>query len=279
MSTHGDVRRLRHPICALLLVGCLAGAGCGGEPLGHVRVLQVDPVSFVASNGSVPAIGRVRASLTDAVAPAPAPVHVPSVGSIALGTPNRGGLANGLQLPESGPDWLTWDAVRRRSPNRPDRRWGTDRLLAFVIAVLREYRLANPDAPPVLVGDLSRPGGGPFGSDYGGRGHASHQNGLDVDVLYPRRDRLLLPAATVREVDRSLAQDLVNRFVAAGAQFAFVGEHVGLVGPADVVQAIPYHDDHVHVRIPAVAPTHRRHNGNGPPGRTGRFAGRRDTAM
>ncbi len=252
VSRHRDVRRLRHPICALLVVAGLAApaSGCGGEPLARVRVLQVDPVAFVASKGSMPATGRISASLTDAVASVPAPVHVPQVGSIALGAPNRGGLANGLLLPESGPDWLTWDAVLHRSPNRPDRRWGTDRLLAFVIAVLRDYRLANPDAPPLLVGDLSRPGGGPFGSDYGGLGHASHQNGLDVDVLYPRADRLLLPAATARDVDRRLAQDLVNRFVAAGAQYAFVGDHLGLLGPPNVVQAIPHHDDHVHVRIP-----------------------------
>jgi len=245
-----DVRPLRTPICALLAVAGLAcaAAGCGGEPVARVRVLQVDPVAFVARHGSTPVTGRVRASLTQAAVAAP--VHVPQVGSIAVGAPNRGGLVNGLQLPESGPDWLTWDAVLHRAPNRPDRRWGTDRLLAFVIAVLRDYRLANPGAPPVLVGDLSRPGGGPFHSDYGGLGHLSHQNGLDVDVLYPRADRALLPAATVQEVDRGLAQDLVNRFVAAGAQFAFVGEHVGLGGPPNVVQAIAHHDDHVHVRVP-----------------------------
>ena len=246
-----DVRPLRTPIYALLAVAALAAgvSGCGGEPVARVRVLQVDPVAFVARDGSTPVTGRVSASLTGAAA-VPAPVHVPQVGSIAVGAPNRGGLVNGLQLPESGPDWLTWDAVLHRSPNRPDRRWGTDRLLAFVIAVLRDYRLANPGAPPVLVGDLSRAGGGPFHSDYGGLGHVSHQNGLDVDVLYPRVDRALLPAATVQEVDRGLAQDLVNRFVAAGAQFAFVGEHVGLGGPPNVVQAIAHHDDHVHVRIP-----------------------------
>ncbi len=115
--------------------------------------------------------------------------------------------------------------------------------------MLRDYRFANPGAPPLLVGDLSRPWGGPFGSDHGGLGHASHQNGLDVDVLYPRADRALLPPASVHDVDRALAQDLVNRFVAAGAQFAFVGEHVGLGGPPNVVQAIAHHDDHVHVRI------------------------------
>jgi hypothetical protein len=228
----------------------IAAAGCGGEPLARVRVLQVDPAAFTPRAAAPFATGRVNASLTDAAAPAvPPPVQVPQVGSIALGAPNNGGLVNGLQLPESGPDWITWDAVLQRSPNRPDRRWATDRLLAFLLAVLRDYRLANPGAPPVLVGDLSRPGGGPFGSAYGGLGHASHQNGLDVDVLYPRADRALLPPATVADVDRTLAQDLVNRFVAAGAQFAFVGQHVGLGGPPNVVQAIPHHDDHVHVRI------------------------------
>lgn len=246
-----DVRPLRTLICALVVAALsAAAAGCGGEPVARVRVLQIEPAAFVARKASGPATGRVSASLTEAAAPVPPPVHVPQVGSIAVGAPNNGSLVNGLQLPEFGPDWVTWDAVSHGSPNRPERRWGTDRLLAFLIGVLRDYRLANPSAPPVLVGDLSRPYGGPFHSDYGGLGHRSHQNGLDVDVLYPRVDRALLPAATVQEVDRGLAQDLVNRFVAAGAQFAFVGQHVGLGGPPGVVQAIAHHDDHVHVRIP-----------------------------
>jgi murein endopeptidase len=230
-------------------------SGCGGEPVAHVRVLQVEPLSFVTRAspraGGTRAAGAVRASLTVAGATTPAPpVHVPQVGSIAAGRPNKGALVNGLQLPASGPDWVTWDGPRGVSPNRPERRWGTDRLLAFLLAVLRDYRLANPGAPRVLVGDLSLPYGGPFGSDFGGLGHVSHQNGLDVDVLYPRIDRALLPAQSVRQVDRTLAQDLVNRFVAAGAQFTFVGQHVGLGGPPQIVQAIAHHDDHVHVRIP-----------------------------
>ena len=29
----------------------------------------------------------------------------------------------------------------------------------------------------------------------------------------------------------------------------FVGPGTGLTGPPDVVQAIPHHDDHIHVRI------------------------------
>jgi Penicillin-insensitive murein endopeptidase len=224
--------------------------GCGGEHIDGIRLLQMNPAPIIANPSGTTGAVRMGVSLTGAggrsVAP---PVAVPNAGSLALGTPTNGGLANGLQLPASGPDWVSWDPVLRRVPNRPERRWATDRLLAFLLAVLRDYRLAHPDAPQIVVGDLSRPGGGPFGSKYGGLGHRSHANGLDVDVYYPRLDRTLQPPGSVADVDRALAQDLVSRFVAAGAQFTFVGLHVGLGGPAGVVQAIDHHDDHVHVRI------------------------------
>jgi len=241
---------------ALVAAGMAAAAGlagCGTEPpapLEQVRVLRMNPAALITKQPRGDIV--VRAAVTTSSVPAPRlppAMAVPQVGSLALGTPSRGRLVSGLQLPATGPDWVTWDAVLNGSPNRPDRRWGSDRLLAFLLYVLRDYRLANPGAPPVLVGDLSLPYGGPFGSDFGGLGHASHQNGLDVDVLYPRTDRALLPPAKVADVDRALAQDLVSRFVAAGAQFAFVGTKVGLGGPPSVVQAIAHHNDHMHVRI------------------------------
>ncbi len=200
-----------------------------GQP--RVRVSAVAPAATVA-----PALGS------------PA-VQVPHVGSISLGRPDRGRLINGLQLPATGLYWVTWDPILNRVPNREGRRWGSDRLLEFLVGVLRDFHLAYPAAPPVVVGDLSRPFGGLFGTAYGGLGHASHQNGLDVDVYYPRLDRALRAPDRVRDVDRVLAQDLVSRFVAAGAQFAFVGTRVGLTGPRSVVQVIAHHNDHVHVRI------------------------------
>ena len=245
---------------AALAVAALAAAalfaGCGGgsdaADIEQVRVLRLNPGSLVTKQ---PRGGTtVRAALTTTSTRRgqrlPPAMAVPQVGSLAIGRPNRGRLVNGLQLPGTGPDWVTYDPILHRVPNRPDRRWGTDRLLAFLLYVLRDYRLANPGAPPVLIGDLSLPHGGPFGSDFGGLGHMSHQNGLDVDIVYPRRDKKLLPPEKVADVDRALAQDLVSRFVGAGAQFAFVGTHVGIGGPPSIVQAIPHHNDHVHVRIP-----------------------------
>jgi murein endopeptidase len=165
--------------------------------------------------------------------------------SQASGTPNSGRLHAGVRLPEWGLDHFTWDPVRDRRPNPPDRRWGTDRLVRTVLDVLRAHRSANTDAPPVGIGDLSPPGGGPFASG----GHLSHQNGLDVDVYYPRRDRRLRAPTSLEQVDRALAQDLVNRFVAAGAQYVFVDTRLGLEGPPGVVQHWPNHEDHLHVRL------------------------------
>jgi murein endopeptidase len=135
-------------------------------------------------------------------------------------------------------------------PNRPWRRWGTEELVDLVQDVTGAFAIRHPDAPPLLVGDLSRPYGGEFGRRFGGLGHASHQNGLDADVSYPRRDGLLRSARRPGQVDRALAQDLVDRFVAAGAEKVFVGPRLGLTGPRRVVVPLVHHDDHLHVRIP-----------------------------
>lgn len=167
----------------------------------------------------------------------------------AIGTPNHGRLVNGTQLSDEGFDFFTWDPVLSRQPDRDSRRWGTDRLLETLYGVIAEYRFEDPLAPRVGIMDLSREHGGPFGRRYGGLGHASHQNGLDADVLYPRTDERERRAFRVDQVDRVRAQRLVDLFVAAGAQYVFVGPHLGLKGPRKIVQPLVYHDDHLHVRI------------------------------
>jgi murein endopeptidase len=170
--------------------------------------------------------------------------------SRALGLPyRRGRLVKGVQLPPAGIDFLTWDPVLQRLPNRGSRRWATDRMIRTLLAALHAYRTAHPEAPRVLIGDLSRRKGGDFGKRYGGLGHASHQNGLDADVYYPRLDRALVAATRPAEVDLGLAQALVDAFVALDPEYAFVGPHLGLTGPRKIVRPLQFHDDHVHVRI------------------------------
>ena len=182
--------------------------------------------------------------------PAPAPVAAAPVGpSRAVGLPWRGRLLNGRQLPEVGGDWLTWDPVLKQIPNRPERRWGTAKLLRTIRTVLAGYHLAHPRATQVLIGDLSRPHGGVFDQRFGGLGHASHQNGLDADIYYPRMDGMERRPFKPSQVDRELAQDLVDRFVEAGAIKVFVGPKLNLKGPKNVVIPLIYHDDHLHVRV------------------------------
>jgi murein endopeptidase len=183
-----------------------------------------------------------------AATPTPTPTPAPPR-SRAVGLPWSGRLVHGRQLPAAGAGYATWDPIRKHVGNRAWRRWGTGRLLATVEGVLAAYARRHPDAPPVLVGDLSRPRGGDFGPRFGGIGHASHQNGLDADVYYPRHDGRLRRARRPDQVDRAAAQELVDAFVQAGAEYVFVGPSLGLRGPSKVVQPLVNHDDHLHVRL------------------------------
>jgi murein endopeptidase len=200
-----------------------------------IRGLEAAPAQSPATAATL-GLEQLEQSLLDA-------------GSVSLGLPHRGALIRGVQLPPEGEDFFTWDFPLRRAPNRGWRRWAAGRTIATVLAVIAEYRAANIGAPRVGIADLSRPHGGDFGKRFGGLGHASHQNGTDVDVLYPRRDLLELRPSKVAQIDRALAQDLVDRFVAAGAEFVFVGPHTRLTGPRKVVQPLVFHDDHMHVRF------------------------------
>ncbi len=184
------------------------------------------------------AVGRagLLAALVLALLPAPAPAGV---------------LRQSVQLPAESFDWLTWAPVLKQSPDRGWRRWGTRKLVETTELVLREYHDAHPDAPRVLVGDLSRRHGGFFGKRYGGLGHLSHQTGLDVDVYYPRLDGLERAARRPDQVDVVAAQELVDRFVAWGAVKIFVGPDLALHGPRNIVSKLVYHDDHLHVRLSA----------------------------
>jgi murein endopeptidase len=186
-------------------------------------------------------IERMRA-LNKGGDPAPEPIRWRR--SVAVGLPYAGRLKRGVRLPSEDAGYFTWDPARKTTPNRSWRRYGTDRLVRTVLDVLGEFQDKHPDAPRVGIGDLSRPGGGGFGPL-----HASHQNGLDVDIYYPRLDRRERAPMRPAQIDRPLAQYLVDRFVDVGAQFVFVGYRTGLRGPRRVVQAIPHHDNHLHVRL------------------------------
>jgi murein endopeptidase len=178
--------------------------------------------------------------------------HLPQVHwrhSVSLGRPYDGSLVRGVRFPAGGRTFFTWDPILLRSPDRPWRRYGNDRLVRIVLRVLAGYGRDHPKAPRVGIGDFSRPHGGFFGPI-----HASHRNGLDVDVYYPRLDRRERAPRSAVQIDRRLAQDLLDRFLRAGAVRIFVGPNTHLTGPRRIVQVLGHHDNHMHVRIgPAAA--------------------------
>jgi Penicillin-insensitive murein endopeptidase len=162
----------------------------------------------------------------------------------SVGLPYGGSLLSGTQLPVKGANWVTWNPITDSRPNAPKRLYGNERTIRAILSVTRAYRAAHASAPRVVIGDISREGGGAMDD------HVSHQNGLDVDVYFPRVDRVLRAPTTAGEIDHRLAQDLLDRFVAAGAQMIFVGYSTGLHGPAGVVIPYPGHEYHMHVRFP-----------------------------
>ena len=172
------------------------------------------------------------------------PVRVQWHHATSVGLQYAGRLVGGTQLPIEGPDWVTWDPVTDSSPNLPGRLYGNERTIRSILSVMAAYREAHPRAPRVVVGDISFRDGGRMDQ------HLSHQNGLDVDVYYPRLDRHTSAPTTTRQIDRRLAQDLLDRFVAAGAMKVFVGYSTGLRGPSGVVVPYPNHENHMHVRFP-----------------------------
>ena len=190
-----------------------------------------------------PWIGWLPAGSTHATTlPADPVVHCSP--SRSPGTWNDGHLVGGVLFPREGESFFTWSFRRQRKPNPPRTRWGTCKLVKTVLRVSRQFHRAHPTAPRLAIGDLSLRHGGEID------GHSSHERGLDVDVYYPRRDGREREPSRVSQIDHRLSQELVRRFVRAGAIKVFVGPNTGLTGPRRIVQVLALHDDHLHVRLP-----------------------------
>ena len=123
------------------------------------------------------------------------------------------------------PYWTTWDPALDRVPDRGYRRYGSAKLIHLLLSVTQAFHDAHPGAPRLVIGDISRLGGGPLDQ------HASHQNGLDVDVYYPRKDGREVAPTSVDQVNVPLSQELLDLFLAARPEFVFVGPHLAAARP------------------------------------------------
>src|SRR3954453_4567474 len=160
-------------------------------------VLALGAVLVVATAGGASTAPAPSPPTTAPAEPVYPPIHWRRCR--VIGKPWAGRLVRGTRLPAEGQDFFTWDSVRQRKPNRWWRRYSCDLTIRKLLRVLRSFRRDFPDAPRIGIADLSRPRGGKFGKPYGGLGHASHQNGVDVDVYYPRLDAYERPPRHVDE--------------------------------------------------------------------------------
>ena len=103
----------------------------------------------------------------------------------SIGSPSRGCLAGGVELPETGP---TWQAMRL-SRNHD---WGNPATLGFIEDLSRTAVKAGWKG--LWVGDIAQARGGPV------KGHASHQTGLDADIWFTPPTRLDLSRAEREKV-------------------------------------------------------------------------------
>lgn len=241
-------RRLAPSWVALLCVGAamvpLAAVGAGAD-----RDTIASAISLIApasSGGTPTAVDRGQALSRNL---AEEPARTPPVRwrhSVSHGTPNAGSLSGGVLLPAVGVGFYTYNPATQETPGGGDRQWGNALLVRNLLRLTEWWATAHPNAPRLGIGDLSQRNGGYFPGP--GIGHASHQNGLDVDIRLPRRDGVEGPANETN-YDRALTRQLVDRLVSQGAQLVLVGDAID-VPRGGVVMTWPAHNDHVHARFP-----------------------------
>ncbi len=123
--------------------------------------------------------------------------------SSSIGAPFAGRLMNGVQLPP-GPGYTVREPVNS---------WGTQETIENILKAIACFRKLHPNAPKVVVADISR--------RYGGRlkRHKSHQSGRDVDIGIfgtVNNSETNLVDHRPREVNIPLTWDLINCFIKTG---------------------------------------------------------------
>ncbi|MBN1232602.1 MAG: penicillin-insensitive murein endopeptidase [Candidatus Coatesbacteria bacterium] len=171
----------------------------------------------------------------------------------ALGQPFRGRLAVNYKLRPS----------RNYIIKNPERHfnYGTRWLISTIVTASARYkRSLGKSFTRIVVGDLSKKGGGPLG------GHNSHQNGLDVDIGIPAKGLHLKGFTSLpnSRIDMRKTLLLLKSFIDTGrVQVIFIDSGIkaglykyindnGLTRYKKYLNKLyhePGHRDHMHVRL------------------------------
>jgi len=125
---------------------------------------------------------------------------LPSLGSMTFGSATRGGLINGVRLPEDD-RWTMVDPVNV---------WGTAETINYLVTAIDAVHEQFPGSHTLFIGDISAPRGGYL------RPHISHQSGRDVDISYfylsePSWYERATPANLDRARTWALVRSLITR--------------------------------------------------------------------
>lgn len=121
-----------------------------------------------------------------------------SLGSMTFGSATRGGLINGVRLPEDD-RWKMVDPVNI---------WGTAETINYLVTAIDAVHEQYPDSHALFIGDISAPRGGYL------RPHISHQSGRDVDISYfYLGDPSWYERATPTSLDRARTWALVRALI------------------------------------------------------------------
>lgn len=156
----------------------------------------------------------------------------------SIGQPNPGDdPAITAQLAAEGPGYLLFN---RQTENA----YGRAELIAFVKTVAAEWAKRHPDLK-LVVGDLSRRGGGPYAS-HGG----DHQDGREVDIWpltnngQPEPTNIYAP-----NYSRELTTELISLIRLANPAAVIYFDDLTLVSVGAVNSTLD-HNNHLHVLLP-----------------------------
>ena len=76
-------------------------------------------------------------------------------------------LENGVKMPPAPDLYMIW---------HPEAAWGTPRMIGTLLRAAEEIAWLVPHSDPLVIGDISKKGGGPL------EGHSSHRGGADADI-------------------------------------------------------------------------------------------------
>lgn len=145
--------------------------------------------------------------------------HTSLAQSVCRGTPERGTLENGCQLPEHGSNFSTYSelgTVLRRT-------YVHCTVASSLVAAYSQLEELHPDLH-FVYGETGWPSGGRF------RPHKTHQNGLSVDFFVPVRDRagksVPLPTGPTNKWGYLVEFDKKGRFEDLAIDFEAMAAHL-----------------------------------------------------